>query len=207
MDDKPKRRGVKPGSKRGEYKPKNKDWAGLGVRRKPGKKGGHLETTKHLLYFRPDKFKVRKNSSLGKALAFVVDSLLACFYGQAPPSAQLLAQRCAYKLIRAASYETYVLTGQGVPTLSADKDYITLAGSIRADIQALHMMAREPLPDDKLDLAKYIRLKECEPMEEAAQAVRVEPGETLQTYIKKIEREAQRKAARANPIEAEDDDA
>jgi hypothetical protein len=131
----------------------------LGVKRGPYKQTGHLQTLAHGLYFRPDKFEIDHRSALGRALKDIVTSLLDRFPAQAPAMAQLLAQRCAYKLVRAASYETFVLTGKEAPALSADQDYLRLAGSIRADIQTLYLMAKDSaMVDQAPDLKEYLAM-------------------------------------------------
>jgi hypothetical protein len=92
----------------------------------------------------------------GKAIKKLIEALLERFPTPAPAQAQVIAQRCAFKLIRAASYEAFILKGgQAAPT--ADRDYLTLTGSIRADIQALWVMAKDGgTPDPVPDLATYL---------------------------------------------------
>jgi hypothetical protein len=63
----------------------------------------------------------------------------------------LLAQRCAFKLIRAGLFEAFILNG-GKAVARAEEDYIRLTESIRKDLQTLWVMAKEgggkdPVPD------------------------------------------------------------
>lgn len=98
----------------------------------------------HGLYFRPEKHKIDYRTRLGKSLKAVTEALLSQFPSPAPVIAQLLAQRTAFKLVRAASFETFILQQpQEAPALNADQDYIKLTASIRADIQALFAMAKQ----------------------------------------------------------------
>jgi hypothetical protein len=61
------------------------------------------------------------------------------------------------KLIRAATYEAYVLTRDKPPAPNADRDYLSLTGSIRADIQALWIMAKDGAPERAVpDLQQYL---------------------------------------------------
>jgi hypothetical protein len=111
----------------------------------------------HGLYFRPEKHKVDHRTRLGRALKGIVAALLEPFPSPAPVAAQLLAQRTAYKLVRAASYEAFVLSEAQAPALNADQDYLKLTASIRADLQTLHVMARHGGPDkDAPDLTAYL---------------------------------------------------
>ena len=82
----------------------------------------------------------------GKAWQRLTGALLERFPAPAPGLAQMVAQRCAFKLIRSATFEAYVLRG-GQPAPSAEQDYLRLTGSIRADIQTLWTMAREGAPE------------------------------------------------------------
>jgi len=131
----------------------------LSVRRREDKQTGHLETLSHGLYFHVDKFVVDGRSSLGQSIKQIVGALLERFPDPAPAAAKLLAQRTAYKLIRAASYEGWVLSGVQPPGASADRDYLKLTGSIRADIQTLYVMSKDAAPSDKTpDLKEYLEM-------------------------------------------------
>jgi hypothetical protein len=143
---------------------------GVGVKRKPGRQRGHLQTISHGLYFHPDKFAIDGRSTLGQALSKIVRNLLEPFPQPAPAMAQLLAQRCSYKLVRAASYEMSVISGNNTPALSADQDYLRLTGSIRSDIQAIYGMLKDGnLADRAPDLKEYL-----ETLRKAAKAQVVE---------------------------------
>jgi hypothetical protein len=98
----------------------------------------------HGLYFRPEKHKIDHRTRLGRALKMIAQALLDQFPSPAPVAAQLLAQRAAYKLVRAASYEAWVLekSQAQAPALDSDMDYLKLTASIRADLQTLYAMAR-----------------------------------------------------------------
>ena len=112
----------------------------------------------HGLYFRLEKHKVDYRTRLGKTLKAVTAALLEQFSSPAPVIAQLLAQRTAFKLVRAASFETFLLQQpQEAPALNADQDYLKLTASIRADIQALFAMAKQGGPEKGLpDLQTYL---------------------------------------------------
>jgi hypothetical protein len=112
----------------------------------------------HGLYFRPEKHKVDYRTRLGKTLKAVTAALLEQFPSPAPVIAQLLAQRTAFKLVRAASFETFLLQQiQEAPSLSADQDYLKLTASIRADIQTLFAMAKQGGPEKEApDLQTYL---------------------------------------------------
>jgi hypothetical protein len=130
-----------------------------GIELKPEKKCGHLATLGHGLYFHPEKFKIDSESDLGQALTQIVDTLLEDFPGDKPPygMARLLAMRTAFKLIRAASYEAFVFSGEELPALLADTNYLKLTGSIRADIQTLHILSKEAGGGDKApSLEEYL---------------------------------------------------
>ena len=73
------------------------------------------------------------------------------------------------KLIRAASYEAFVLKG-GKVAPGAERDYLALAGSIRADIATLWVMAKDGgAPDPVPDLQTYLAsLKKVGPKGEDA---------------------------------------
>lgn len=109
----------------------------------------------------------------GKAYKTIFGALLERFPTPAPAIAQVIAQRCAVKLIRAISFEVFVLSGN-TPAPNADRDYLALTGSIRADIKALHELAKDGGPIDKhLDLDKYLALPEAVRKAMAAERVAV----------------------------------
>jgi hypothetical protein len=127
----------------------------VGVKRKPGKQRGHLQTMAHGLYFDVTKFQIDGRSSLGKQIHRVLVALLEPFSKPIPAPAEMLARRTAYKLLRAASFEAYILGG-GTPAPSTDQDYLRLTGSIRADLQLLHVMAKGNGGGDAPDLKEYL---------------------------------------------------
>ncbi|MFZ5447888.1 MAG: hypothetical protein ACOZFS_04535 [Thermodesulfobacteriota bacterium] len=114
----------------------------------------------HGLYFRPEKHKVDYRTRLGKTLKAVTAALLEQFPSPPPVAAQLLAQRTAFKLVRAANFEAFMLQEPqaGGPTLNADQDYLKLTASIRADIQALFVMSKQGsgLEKEVPDLQTYL---------------------------------------------------
>jgi hypothetical protein len=147
----------------------------LSLRRGKNQKGGHLETLSHGLYFNIEKFVVDGRSSLGQSLKKLVESLLERFAAPVPAIAQLLAQRTAYKLLRAASFEAFVLSGIEAPGQSADADYLKLTGSIRADIQTLYVMSKDAAPGDKTpDLKEYLEM-----LKKASQATPINPAKPI----------------------------
>lgn len=105
-----------------------------------------LRSGKHGLY--RDLSKIDGRTRIALIKKSLRNALLERFATPAPAVAQIIADRCALKLLRAASYETFILGGN-VPAPSADRDYITLTASIRADIQLLHQMANDGGPADK----------------------------------------------------------
>lgn len=121
------------------------------------KQMGRFNTLSHGLYFNPAKFQVDFRSRLGKALKGIVGALLGQFPSPCPPAAQLLAQRTAFKLVRAASYEAFIFNGEKVPPLKADQSYLTLTASIRADFQLLWQMAKDGGGGERVpDLREYL---------------------------------------------------
>jgi hypothetical protein len=134
------------------------------------KKAPSLNAIAHGLYFDPSRFHIDHRTRLGKALKNMVDTLLEKFPSPPPAMAQLLAQRCAYKLIRAASYEVFIMTGEKAPGLGADRDYLSLTGQIRKDLQALHQLAKDGGPVDRVpSLSEYLSaLKEANQVEPPA---------------------------------------
>lgn len=118
-----------------------------------------LPAVLHGLYLDLTGFQLDRRTRIGQALTKLTHVLLERFPSPAPAMAQVLAQRCAVKLIRAASYEAFVLTktGDKEPALSADRDYLRLTGSIRADLQTLWLMAKDTGPDKPMpDLQTYL---------------------------------------------------
>ena len=84
-------------------------------------------------------------------------ALLERFPQPVPAIAQVIAERCAIKLIRAASFEGFILAGKEIPAVNADRDYLALTASIRADIQTLFLMAKEGGTTEKVpSLAEYL---------------------------------------------------
>lgn len=138
--------------------------------RERGKKPGLLARVKHGLYCDYTRLEIDGRTRLGKARNRIRDALLAPFPAPAPAPAQVIADRCALKLIRAASYEVFVLTGN-TPARTADIDYLALTNSLRADVQTLHQMARDGGPVERVpSLQEYLAgLK-------SGQIVPVEPG-------------------------------
>jgi hypothetical protein len=133
------------------------------VRQEDRGKAKVLNPTKHGLYFDPSKFKIDYRSRLGKAIKQVMGGLLEKYPRPVPPLVQFLAMRCAYKLIRAASYEAWIMTGEEAPGLQADRDYLSLTNSLRADLQALHLLAKDGGQTDKFpQLQEYIKAKKVE---------------------------------------------
>lgn len=112
----------------------------------------------HGLYFHPEKFEIAPNSPLGRILKATVTGLLERFPAPAPLAAVALAQRLAYKLIRAASFEAHVLQSGVAPSPTADANYLHLAGSIRSDLNALWAMSKESGPPAKPpSLEEYLK--------------------------------------------------
>ena len=143
----------------------------LSVRQREDRQTCHLETLSHGLYFHPDKFVIDGRSALGQGIKRIVEALLERFSDPAPAVAKLLAQRTAYKLLRAASYEGWVLAGIQRPLARADRDYLKLTGSIRADIQTLYVMSKDAAPGDKTpDLKEYLAM-----LQKASQATLINP--------------------------------
>jgi hypothetical protein len=112
----------------------------------------------HGLYFRLEKHKVDYRTRLGKTLKAVTAALLEQFPSPPPVAAQLLAQRTAFKLVRAANFEAFMLKeAQVAPALNADQDYLKLTASIRADIQTLFVMSKQGGPGKEIpDLQAYL---------------------------------------------------
>jgi hypothetical protein len=96
-------------------------------------KGPMMGATRHGLYFRADKLEIEPDSSLGIFFKRTLEGLLERFPDPPPLAAAALAQRLTYKLIRAASFEAYVLQSGEAPSPTADANYLHLAGSIRSD--------------------------------------------------------------------------
>lgn len=126
----------------------------------PGKQNPHaifpkpLPAVLHGLHL--DLLGVDGRTRPAKAVKALSNALLERFPSPAPAAAQLLAQRCAFKLIRAGLFEAFVLKG-GKPVVRAEEDYIRLTESIRKDIQALWVMAQNGGSKDSApSLAEYL---------------------------------------------------
>jgi hypothetical protein len=113
-----------------------------------------IRDTRHGLYRELTKIDGRTRIALLKKN--LRGALLEHFLAPAPAVAQIIADRCALKLIRAASFETFVLRGER-PAPNADRDYLSLTESIRKDIQALWIMSRDNGPAKQPpDLETYL---------------------------------------------------
>jgi hypothetical protein len=100
--------------------------------------------------------KIDMRTRAGVAFKGLYQALLERFPSPAPVGAQVVAQRCAVKLVRAISFEVFYMSGNKTNP-SADRDYLALTGSIRADIKLLHDMAKEGSPAEKvLSLQEYL---------------------------------------------------
>jgi hypothetical protein len=104
---------------------------------------------KHGLEFDPSRVWGDARKQPWKNLRRVVRALLQPFPSPPPPAAQVLAQRIAFKVVRAASFEAYVLAEGKPPAAAADSLYLSLTGSIRADLMALSTMAKDGQPSDR----------------------------------------------------------
>ena len=114
-----------------------------------------LRNSKHGLY--RDLVKLDGRTRLSLIKGGLKKALLERFPDPIPAVAHILAERCAIKLIRVASYEGYILAGQENPAINADRDYLALTASIRADIQTLYLMAKEGPPEKAApSLAEYL---------------------------------------------------
>ena len=112
----------------------------------------------HGLYFRPDRLELLPDSTLGRFFNKTLDGLLERFPVPPPLAAVALAQRLAYKLIRAASFEAFVLQSGEAPAPTADANYLHLAGSIRADLNSLWGMSKDgPPPLKPPSIEDYLR--------------------------------------------------
>jgi hypothetical protein len=78
----------------------------------------------------------------------IVEILLENHKEPVPGPARLLAQRCAVKIVKAAVFEGNFLAGAEYG-IDAPKDYLAWSGSIRADIMALHQLAKEGGPPER----------------------------------------------------------
>lgn len=97
----------------------------------------------HGLFFDPRNFYIDGRTRLSKTLKSITQALLERFPSPAPAGAQLIAQRAAFKAIRLAAFEHFILLGDGEPPPSTDQTYLTIASALRADIEALHRMSRD----------------------------------------------------------------
>lgn len=111
--------------------------------------------------------KVDMRTRAGLAFKEIFKLLLERFPTPAPAGAQIIAQRCAVKVLRAVSFEIFYLAGNTTAP-GADRDYLALTGSIRSDIKLLHEMAQTPDPAARPpSLEEYLRhLKERQEHEE-----------------------------------------
>lgn len=129
---------------------------------------GPMGATGHGLYFHPERLEIIPDSTLGRFLKQTLDGLLERFPNPPPLAAVVLAQRLAYKLIRAASFEVFVLQSGEAPAPTADSNYLHLAGSIRADLNTLWAMSKDgPPPLKPPTLEEYLKVlkearKKCE---------------------------------------------
>jgi hypothetical protein len=131
---------------------KNKD--GMSVK-------GPMQATMHGLYFKPERLEIIPDSPMGRFAKRTLEGLLERFPDPPPLAAVALAQRLTYKLIRAASFEAYVLQSGKPPAPTADANYLSLAGSIRADIQTLWGMSKDAAPEAKIPtLEDYLKTLE-----------------------------------------------
>jgi hypothetical protein len=131
-----------------------------------------LPAVLHGLYIDLVGFQIDRRTRIAQTIKKLTFSLLERFSSPAPAAAQLLAQRTAFKLIRAASFEVFVLNG-GKASERVESDYISLTESIRKDIQSLWLMAKDAGPDKpKPDLQTYLYS-----LQEAGKLHSVEPVE------------------------------
>jgi hypothetical protein len=115
-----------------------------------------LPAVKHGFYLDLTRLKIDGRTRLYKVKNHIRGALLDRFPSPAPPVAQVIADRCAIKLIRASLYEVHILEGKAI-TPNADREYLALTGSIRADIKALHEMARDGGSAEKIpSLQEYL---------------------------------------------------
>ncbi len=108
-----------------------------------------LRKVKHGLYMALERHEIDGRTRLAQILRRATELLLEGHKEPAPGPAQLLAQRCAVKLIRAASYEAALLGGKVELGAGTEKDYLMLCNSIRADIMALSTLMKEGQPSDR----------------------------------------------------------
>jgi hypothetical protein len=100
--------------------------------------------------------KLDMRTRAGIAFKGIYNALLERFTSPAPVGAQVIAQRCAVKLVKAISFEVFYMSG-GKTAPNADRDYLALTGSIRADVKLLHEMAQAgPLAPQTPTLAEYL---------------------------------------------------
>ena len=104
---------------------------------------GPMMATTHGLYFRPDQLEIVPDSPLAKLIDDTMAGLLERFPSPPPLAAVALAKIVTYKLIRAASFQAYVLQSGEAPAPTADANYLHLTGSIRADLSTLWGMNKD----------------------------------------------------------------
>ena len=111
----------------------------------------------HGLYFDPAKHRLDQRTRVARTLRDISKSLLALFAHLIPAGAQLIARRAAFKALRLTTFEHNFLGGNETPVDNTEKMYMTLAGSLRADIVVLHQLAKEGSPIEKVpSLAEYL---------------------------------------------------
>ncbi|MGA9755777.1 MAG: hypothetical protein WBV23_11625 [Desulfobaccales bacterium] len=116
-----------------------------------------LRKVKHGLYMALERHDIDGRTRLAQVLRRATELLLEGHKEPAPGPAQLLAQRCAVKLIRAASYEAALLGGKVELGAGTEKDYLMLCNSIRADIMAMSALAKDgQLPEKAPSLQEYL---------------------------------------------------
>jgi hypothetical protein len=137
-----------------------------------------LRKVKHGLYMTLAHHEIDGRSRLAQVLRRATELLLESHKEPAPGPAQLLAQRCAVKLIRVVAYEAALLGGKVPLGAGTEKDYLMLCNSIRADIMALSSLAREgSAPERVPSLAEYLdalKSGKIMPVEAEAQGDRCE---------------------------------
>jgi hypothetical protein len=154
---------------------------------------GALATIKPEIFTVWSKKKMDGRARDAKWLKQITQGLVSGFLEPVPPAAQLIAKQAAFKALSLVKFECFVLSG-GDPSKTADATYLSLSNSLRADLESLARMAKEPRPEEPMTLQEYIR--QVKAKEKASKAIPVnETGEEvddLASYIRK--REAQIKA-------------
>jgi hypothetical protein len=111
----------------------------------------------HCLFIDPVKQGGDKRSSLYRLNEKTVKLLLEPFPEPVPAGAMLIARQAAYKAIRLRSFELQVLIGQIQPPASTDHLYLSFSNSLTKDLEALHRMARESSPPERVpSLHEYL---------------------------------------------------